>query len=73
MLWKEGLLIKLKSLGIGGRAYNGVYNFLLDRKIQVRVGTEFSNVHGVENGTSQGSVCSPLLFNIMINDIFFSG
>lgn len=22
MLWKEGLLIKLKSLGIGGRTYN---------------------------------------------------
>ena len=36
MLWKEGLVIMLKSLGIGGRAYNGVYNFLLDRKIQVR-------------------------------------
>ena len=51
--------------------YNWVNNFLLDRKIQVKVGTEYSNVHGVENGTLQGSVCSPLLFNIMINVFFF--
>lgn len=70
MLWKEGLLIKLKSLGIGGKAYNWVMNFLLDRKIQVRVGAEYSSVYAVENGTPQGSVCSPLLFNIMIHDIF---
>jgi len=28
MLWKEGLLIKLKSLGIGGRIYNWVMIFL---------------------------------------------
>ena len=70
MLWKEGLLIKLKTLGIGGRVYNWIMSFLLDRKIQVRVGAEYSNVYSVENGTPQGSVCSPLLFNIMINDIF---
>lgn len=25
----------------------------------------------MENGTPQGSVCSPLPFNIMINEIFF--
>uniref|UniRef100_A0A671QSF3 Reverse transcriptase domain-containing protein n=1 Tax=Sinocyclocheilus anshuiensis TaxID=1608454 RepID=A0A671QSF3_9TELE len=70
MLWKEGLLIKLKSLGIGGRIYNWVQDFLFDRKIQVKVGEEYSRVYTVENGTPQGSVCSPLLFNIMINDIF---
>ncbi|XP_050975638.1 uridine 5'-monophosphate synthase isoform X1 [Labeo rohita] len=70
MLWKEGLLIKLKSLGINGRTYNWVMDFLFNRKIQVRVGEEYSRVYTVENGTPQGSVCSPLLFNIMINDIF---
>ena len=70
MLWKEGLLIKLKALGIGGRAYKWVVNFLFDPQIQVKVGAEYSSVYTVENGTPQGSVCSPLLFNITINDIF---
>lgn len=60
----------LKSLGIGGRIYNWIMNFLFDREIQVRVGSEYSSVYKVENGTPQGSVCSPLLFNIMISDIF---
>ncbi len=70
MLWKEGLLIKLQRLGIGGKVYSWILDFLFNRNIQVKVGAEFSEVYTVENGTPQGSVCSPLLFNIMINDIF---
>ncbi len=66
----ERLLIKLNKLGIGGRMYNWVLDFLFDRTIEVRVGKDFSGMHPVENGTPQGSVCSTLLFNIMINDIF---
>lgn len=72
MLWKEGLLIKLEALVIGGKVYNWVLDFLFNRRIQVRVGTEYSNVYTVENDTPQGSVCSPLIFNIMINYIFSS-
>lgn len=70
MLWREGLLIKLNLLGIGGRIYNWIMDFLMGRTIQVRVGSSTSKVYSIENGTPQGSVCSPILFNIMINDIF---
>jgi len=70
MLWKEGLLIKLDMMGIKGKMYNWIMNFLLNRTIQVRVGCEYSPTYEIENGTPQGSVSSPILFNLMINDIF---
>lgn len=70
MLWKEGLLIKLDRLGIKGKMYNWIMDFLLNRTIQVRVGASYSRIFSIDNGTPQGSVCSPVLFNIMINDIF---
>ncbi len=70
MLWKEGLLIKLNKLGLNGKLNNWVLDFLFGRTVEAKVGTEHSKRYPVENGTPQGSVCSPLLFNIMINDVF---
>lgn len=70
MLWRDGLLIKLHQIGIGGKLFNWIMDFLRERSIQVLIGTEVSKQHVVENGTPQGSVVSPTLFSIMINDIF---
>ncbi len=70
MLWKEGLLIKLDQIGIGGRIYNWIKEFLIERNIKVKVGDYISREGSIENGTPQGSVISPLLFIIMINDVF---
>lgn len=70
MLWKEGLLINLLQLGVKGRTWKWVKAFLSDRKIIVRINGVFSNVYEVDNGTPQGSIISPLLFTIMINDAF---
>ena len=47
--------------------YNWVLDFLYGRTIEVRVNAEQNG--RMENGTLQGSVCSPVLLN-MINDIF---
>uniref|UniRef100_A0A8C2BUC3 Reverse transcriptase domain-containing protein n=1 Tax=Cyprinus carpio TaxID=7962 RepID=A0A8C2BUC3_CYPCA len=72
MLWKEGLLIKLNRMNIGGKMFNWIRDFLKDRTIEVRVGVNVSKTYSIENGTPQGSVCSPVFFNLMINDIFES-
>ena len=69
MVWKNGLLIKLKHLNISGNMSNFINNFLSDRTIQVRVGDALSSIDSLENGTAQRSIISPLLFLIMINDL----
>jgi len=43
--------------------------FLSDRQIQVRLGDALSEKLHMRNGTPQGSIISPLLFNLMINDL----
>lgn len=68
MLWKEGLLVKLHTLGIQGHMFNWIKNFLSNRKIQVKVNNTLSNSLHIQNGVPQGSVISPILFLVMIND-----
>lgn len=36
----------------------------------MRIGKEFSTGYDVQNGTLQGSIVSPVLFSIMINEVF---
>ena len=70
MMWREGLLIKLHKLGIGGRMFNWCWDFLENRVIRVKIGTEVSDSVRIDNGTPQGSVISPTLFLLMVNDVF---
>ncbi len=59
-LWREGLLIKLNKIGIGGRMYNWILDVLFERSFQVRVSEEMSASYDILNGTPQGSVISPI-------------
>ncbi len=70
MVWHNGLLQKLHKLDIHGNMINFIQNFLKDRTIKVGLGNTISDPQYVQNGTAQGSVISPTLFNIMIDDIF---
>ena len=57
-------------LGVDGRMFNWIRDFMMGRSIQVRVGSAISKKYLVENGTPQGSVISPVIFSIVINDVF---
>ena len=63
------LLLKLYNLGFRGRLMTFVKNYLRGRTFQVKCG-RLSNVFSQKNGVVQGGIISPILFNLMINDIF---
>jgi ribonuclease HI len=69
LIWHNGLYIKLKNIGINGKLFEWIKDFLTNRTLQVRVSTQISDRFVLENGTAQGAIISPILFVIMINDL----
>ena len=69
-VWHYGLLKKIKELGMGGHLGNYVKKFLKNRKIVVRINGDISSSYDVDGGVPQGSIISPLLFAIVMNDLF---
>ena len=63
------LLSLLQSLGLRGNILNFMKNFLLKRTFQVKIGQQKSDIFVAENGLPQGSILSPILFNLMVHDI----
>ena len=69
MVWRTGILIKLREYGISGNIFAYIKNFLADTFIQVKYNGQKSEKYRLHNGVIQGSVLSPLLFLVAINDI----
>ena len=61
--WKHGILADLWDLGFRGHLPRFIQSFLSERSFRVRVGTTLSELH------EQGSILSPALFSIKINNI----
>ena len=56
-------------MGVNGFMLNFITAFFTYRSFQIRISSAHSQVKHLRNGILQGSVLSPLLFAVMINDL----
>ena len=68
-MWKHGILADLWNLGFRGHLPRFIQSFLSERSFRVRVDSTLSELHEQEMGVPQGSILSPALFSIKINNI----
>ena len=65
------LIAKLEAYGFGHSSLILIYNHLSGRKQRTKVNNVYSEWNELETGIPQGSILSPLIFNIYINDILY--
>jgi hypothetical protein len=66
--WHSGLLYKLSKFEFSSTLIQLISSFLSERKFRVSVEGEMSTLREMTAGVPQGSVFSPTLYNIYVND-----
>ena len=68
-VWHNGLRYKIYQLGLPTKMTRWLSDFLVGRLIQINVNSFLSSQINPKAGVLQGSVLSPLLFLIYVNDL----
>ena len=68
-VWHQGLLSKVKALGINGNMFSLLESYLQGRSLSVVIDGADSKNYPISAGVPQGSLLGPLLWNIFLDDL----